>query len=190
MKKNKSRYAVMGLLSMGPMSGYDIKKKFEKIASNFWNESYGQIYPILKRLKLEGMATRTTQRQTGKPDRHIYQLTPEGHEELKDWLLEPVQQHVGRHEILLKLFFGSMNTVAENMQQVKHFKAIHENELQELKSIRTRMKADSQGNPQLPYWLMTVRYGELVNEALLKWTREVLSQMTKMVDPDEQKNGG
>ena len=50
MKENKSKYAIMGMLSMGPMSGYDIKKRFEKSLSYFWNESYGQIYPILRKL--------------------------------------------------------------------------------------------------------------------------------------------
>ena len=28
-KENKSRYAVLGMLSLGPMSGYDIKKVIE-----------------------------------------------------------------------------------------------------------------------------------------------------------------
>lgn len=189
MKINKSRYAVMGLLSMGPMSGYDIKKKFEKIAANFWNESYGQIYPILKRLSAEGLATRTIQKQTGKPDRHIYELTEEGHKELKKWLLEPVQQHVGRHEILLKLFFGSLNKVEDNIQQVKHYQAIHENELQELQSIKKLMKDEHHDSPHLPYLLMTVRFGELVNEAYLKWSHEVISQMADMVDLEKQQNG-
>jgi DNA-binding PadR family transcriptional regulator len=170
----------MGLLSMGPMSGYDIKKKFEKIAANFWNESYGQIYPILKRLDTEGLATRSVEKQIGKPDRHIYELTVEGHKELVQWLLEPVGRQVGRQEILLKLFFGPTLPVHDNIQQVEHFQKNHEKELQDLKSTKIQMKMDNQDSPHFPYWLMTVRFGELVNEALLKWSREVLSQMEEM----------
>jgi DNA-binding PadR family transcriptional regulator len=54
MKKGKTRFAVLGILSYGPMSGYDIKKFYEKNVAGFWSESYGQIYPILKRLAEEG----------------------------------------------------------------------------------------------------------------------------------------
>ncbi len=180
MKKNKSRYAVMGLLSMGPMSGYDIKKRFEDIASNFWKESYGQIYPILKRLNEEGLAIRSIEKQIGKPDRHIYELTKEGHLELKTWLLEPVEQHVGRHEILLKLIFGPKVSVDENIEQIKHFQKNHINELAQLQSVKTKIESENCEKPHLPYWLMTIRFGELVNEALLKWTEEVLTTMKEM----------
>jgi len=89
-RKNKSQYAVLGLLGMDAMSGYDIKKKFEKITSNFWNESYGQIYPILKRLAAKGFATKSIEKQDGKPDRHIYALTEKGRKVLQSWLTEPV----------------------------------------------------------------------------------------------------
>jgi len=68
MKENKSKYAIMGMLSMGPVSGYDIKKRFEESLSYFWNESYGQIYPILKKITQTGACDqidRETDRQTG-----------------------------------------------------------------------------------------------------------------------------
>ncbi len=47
-RENKTKYALLGLLNVCPGSGYDIKKLMEQSTSNFWNESYGQIYPILK----------------------------------------------------------------------------------------------------------------------------------------------
>ncbi|TMC59560.1 MAG: PadR family transcriptional regulator [Chloroflexota bacterium] len=37
-KENKSKYAVLGVLSRCPGSGYDIKKFMEQSTSNFWNE--------------------------------------------------------------------------------------------------------------------------------------------------------
>jgi DNA-binding PadR family transcriptional regulator len=52
----------------------------------------------------------------GKPDRHIYKLTDKGHDELTKWLKEPVDRFVGWHEILLKLFFGPMIPVTENIK--------------------------------------------------------------------------
>ncbi len=182
MKKNKSRYAILGLLTMGPMSGYDVKKKFEKIAANFWKESYGQIYPILKRLTAEGLTIRSIQRQTGKPDRHVYELTQQGSLAIKEWLLEPVGHHVGRHEILLKLILGPLISVSDNIRQLQHFRKMHEKELADLTIARTQLEKEFKGRSQLPYWQMTVRFGELVNEALLEWSGECLERLEQMND--------
>ena len=53
-KANKSRYAILGMLALEAASGYQIKKEMEESTSNFWHESYGQIYPILKLLTENG----------------------------------------------------------------------------------------------------------------------------------------
>jgi PadR family transcriptional regulator AphA len=82
-RENKSQYAVLGALSMRPMSGYDIKKTFEQSIGSFWSESYGQIYPILRSLVAEGLATSRVEKQPGGPDRRVYALTEAGREELR-----------------------------------------------------------------------------------------------------------
>ena len=49
-RKSSSNYAILGLLAIEPMSGYDIRKFVREVLSNFWNESYGSIYPVLAEL--------------------------------------------------------------------------------------------------------------------------------------------
>ena len=51
--RNKSRFAVLGMLSMGLETGYQMKKHVEENLGHFWSESYGQIYPILGQLRAE-----------------------------------------------------------------------------------------------------------------------------------------
>ena len=128
---------------------------------------------------MQAMADRI-EKQMGKPDRHVYKLTGKGNQELMGWLKEPVDQHVGRHEILLKLFFGPMIPIIDNIKQLKHFQNMHENELTDLKSIKTLMEKDHKDKSYLPYWLMTIRFGELVNEAFIKWSRESSALLEKM----------
>ena len=60
-KKQKTRSAILGLLSWQPMSGYDIKKLIEMGLRHFWSESYGQIYPTLEQLVKEGFAAKKSQ---------------------------------------------------------------------------------------------------------------------------------
>ena len=58
--------ALLGLLSLGPMSGYDIRQLIPRSIGHFWSESYGQIYPGLKRLSAAGFVEKKTERQKRK----------------------------------------------------------------------------------------------------------------------------
>jgi PadR family transcriptional regulator AphA len=180
MKETKSKYAILGILSLGPISGYDIKKVFQRSVANFWNESYGQIYPLLRTLVAEGLATRSIEKQLGRPDRHIYAITNKGFEELQRWLMKPVKDQIGRIEIALKLFFGHQVEVADNIRQVEHFREMRDRELKALMAIEGRLKAEQADRPNLPYMLMTVSYGQHVTKALLQWCEETLSVLRKM----------
>lgn len=180
MRENKSKYAILGILSMGPMSGYDIKNMFEKITTNFWKESYGQIYPILKHLYDQGLATRSIEKHMGKPDRHIYSMTDKGREALQKWLIEPVERQIGRHEMPLKLFFGLQVSLKDNIRQIEHFRELHYGELEDLKAIEEHLKTEKKDDPNLDFWLMTISYGKHANNAILNWCEEILATLSRM----------
>ena len=68
-KTNKSKYAIMGMLKHSSHVGLRRKKLIAQSISYFWNESFGQIYPTLKKLVEEGLATRQTEKRPSKLDR-------------------------------------------------------------------------------------------------------------------------
>lgn len=175
-RENKSKYAVMGLLAVSPMSGYDIKKKIERSTSNFWNESYGQIYPILKKLLAQGLATQAVEEQLGKPDRHVYKLTDKGQQELQSWLVEPAEPQVERIEILLKLFFGQQVAVADKIRHVEQFRERQQQLLQKYQAIEQEMLGKETDDPNFPYWLITASYKLHVTKALINWCDETLAK--------------
>ena len=43
----------LGLLSLGPRSGYEIKQMFEGPLSDFYSLSFGTIYPTLNNLQAD-----------------------------------------------------------------------------------------------------------------------------------------
>lgn len=55
MRKNKTKFVILGLLSEGDLTGYEIKKIIDIRFSFFWNESYGQLYPELKNLEQDDL---------------------------------------------------------------------------------------------------------------------------------------
>ena len=190
MKETKSRYAILGMLSICPMSGYDIKKRVEQSISNFWSESYGQIYPILKRLVDEDLVTKTVERQSGKPDRHVYALTGEGREELHRWLGEGFVPKVERNEFLLKLFFGEEVAATTNLRHVENYREIQLQLLQKYKALETEIKFKYADDPNSSYWLMTLEYGQSVSQALIKWCDKTVVKLNKLArDNKSQKIG-
>jgi DNA-binding PadR family transcriptional regulator len=180
MKKSKTRFAVLGILSYGPMSGYDIKKFYEQNVAGFWSESYGQIYPILKRLATEGLTTRSVHKQEGKPDRHIYALTAKGREELQQWLMAPTGRHIGRHETLLKLMFGQQIPVAENTRQIERFRDRQKGELNDINVLKKRFEQEEVDDPNMPFWQLAFSYGEHVNRAYIEWAEEAIAALREM----------
>ena len=108
-KENRSKYAILGMLADCPMSGYDIRKHAAHSVAHFWKEDYGHIYPTLKLLVDEGLATKVEEpAAAGKPGRHVYTVTEEGRDALSAWLEEMPNPPNLRVELLLKVFFGSM----------------------------------------------------------------------------------
>ena len=176
-KENKSKYAVLGALSVCPGSGYDIKKMMEQSTSNFWNESYGQIYPILKQLIEEGLAISRAEKQEGKPERYVYTLTEQGSEELQRWLTEPVEYVVERNELLLKLYFGKHVTVAKNIEHVRTFRQLQAQVLKKYEHIERHLRAGMTENLDLFYPLLTLRHGIHRCQAMLAWCEEILASL-------------
>ena len=183
-KENKSRYALLGILSMCPGSGYDVKKLMEQSTSNFWRESYGQIYPILKQLVNEGLAISHAEKQEGKPERYVYTLTDKGFEELRQWLTEPIEQMVERNELLLKLFFGRQNTIGGNIEHVQQFQKLLEQLLHKYRGIEAYVRANCEDNVDMCYSLITVRYGIHRSQALLAWCEETIDTLHTFSEMD------
>ena len=74
MKTNAVTPVVLGLLSLGPRSGYDIKTVVDRSTRFFWAASYGQIYPELRRLEKEGLIE-GEDAPRGERGRRVYEIT-------------------------------------------------------------------------------------------------------------------
>jgi DNA-binding PadR family transcriptional regulator len=176
-RENKSRYAVLGILTLGPMSGYEVRKTIEGSLSNFWSESYGQIYPILAALVEDGLATSETHVQSGRPNRTVYTITEAGRREMTRWLARPVEHSTGRIEILLKLFFGWQAPAEENRRKVEEYRDLHRGLLAKYEATEAWLRTAHAEHPGLPYWLMTLRYGQRNSRALLEWCEESMDAL-------------
>jgi DNA-binding PadR family transcriptional regulator len=180
MKSPRSKYAMLGMLSIRPMSGYDIKKAVEGSINYFWTESYGQIYPMLKSLVAERLVTKTVKKQGGRPDRHVYALTARGHKELQTWLAGRVMPTVERNELLLKLFFGEESSITVNVKHIEEYRKLQTELHKAITAVERTIRSQHPEGPDAPYWLMTVNYGKKITRARVAWCDETLAKLKKL----------
>ena len=121
-RKSRSRSAVLGVLSYGPSTGYEIRKLLSETTSHFWKESYGQIYPTLEELRNEGLIEVVEHDTRGRETRR-FTILPAGEAELREWIRSPtVQLKPGRNELLLKLFFARSTDAPSLIPQVESYR--------------------------------------------------------------------
>lgn len=96
-------YAILGLLSWRPMTGYNIKKMFAGSAAFYWSGNNNQIYTTLVKLHENGLVTREVEIQEDSPSRKIYSITPKGQAELKNWLFSEPEPPELKNTFLIQL---------------------------------------------------------------------------------------
>ena len=166
-RSNHTRPVILGFLVDRPRSGYDIRKAVEASLGNFWNESFGQIYPALKELEAQGLVRREA--GAGEGRRQVYAITPAGRAVFDAWLREPATPHVYRVETLVKVFFAPPAGPEVARGHIARFRAEHSALLAKYRGIAARLERDCAGLEALPYWLLTVDCGLAIGQAYVDW---------------------
>src|SRR6266404_1018307 len=110
------RFAVLGMLKMRPMTGYEIKQAYQKGPANFMPISFGQIYPALAKLGKEKLVRQD--RQPGSRGSIRYFITGKGEEALRSWLFSP-SDPANHRELLLPRWRGSATPSRRSAKQKK-----------------------------------------------------------------------
>ena len=79
----------LSILRTGPVHGYELKRRVQR--PSLTALSNNSLYPMLRRFEADGLVTRATEAQEGKPARNVYAITDAGRERLRTllWRLPP-----------------------------------------------------------------------------------------------------
>jgi PadR family transcriptional regulator AphA len=179
-KANKTRYAILGMLSIEPMSGYAIRQTMQRSTANFWSESDGQLYPTLAKLEAEGYISYHTADLPSARDKKIYGLTEQGKDALNQWLKAPPEKQNFRNEFMLKIFYGANVTPNVSLAHVQAQRYQIEAYLHELSETTQKINTNHAHSPHLAYWQISLQYGMKIAEAKLKWCDETIQALTKL----------
>ncbi len=170
-----TEYAVLGLLTLGERSGYELDKLTQRSIGYFWRPAKSKIYAILPRLVARGLADVSPVVQEGRPDKQLYRITEEGETALRDWLdsRESISG-VARDGLLLKLFFGGHADLDSLVDQVSERKRLAEERLGELEAIEQRIDTEEDFFPYL-----TLLHGLEDARSTIVWAERALAELER-----------
>ena len=85
------RYALLALLRVGPMSGYELQKLFSESVGHVWHAPDSQIYPELKRMEAGGLIEGEEQARGERGRRRVYHVTDAGAADFFAWVNAPIE---------------------------------------------------------------------------------------------------
>jgi len=179
------KHALLGLLSEGEATGYDLAKMFELSMSHYWHAGHSQIYPLLDDMEKEGLIVFEHVVQKDKPNKKVYRLTPPGREALVAWLkVEPPPARY-KDESLLKVRFFDNLPPQDAITLLRARRRSHQATLDNYRKLEVTYfpegpdtKMSGHGNL---YAHFTLRRGILYEQDSIRWCRWAITQLRKRV---------
>jgi DNA-binding PadR family transcriptional regulator len=171
-------YCILGLVRGRPMSGYDIKRTFDRTIDYVWNAGDSQIYACLKRLSADGLVEAETVIQLDRPNKKVYTLTAAGAAALDGWLGEPLPDRFAKNEYLVKLFFCGEAPGAVALAHLEQHRATVAAQLAHGRESRARaLGYRGRRRRALAFQVLALDYMLATLEADLKVTDEAIARL-------------
>lgn len=175
------KHAILGFLSYGDTTGYELKQRFDQSIQHFWPANLSQIYPTLNQMEKDGLLTMKVEYQEKLPPRKIYKITDDGIEELNQWLKEPLDLQPVREAFLIKVFFGNRMKKEEMLSLLKDQLVRHEEQLQAYQgSVQECLDQGIKHSGLIKegvFWGLTLKAGALHEKAWIQWLEEAIAKI-------------
>ncbi len=86
------------------MTGYELAKTFDSSIGFFWKADHQQIYRELSKLRERGHIQGREVVQSGKPNKLVYTLTPEGKAAFRHWAARPSTPASIKDDLLIRIY--------------------------------------------------------------------------------------
>lgn len=173
---------ILGLLKIGPMTGYRLKQNIERSVGHFWTVSYGGLYPALARLADKGDIELVAEDHD-----KTYALTEQGRRSFRAWFVQSSTKPVLKDEFLLKLFFARDEELAGLLAEIDR-RLVHVSEsLQALADVGTEAASMTRGQA------VCLALGRVSLEAEMQQLRQLQAEIVRdqqtAMDKAETSNG-
>jgi DNA-binding PadR family transcriptional regulator len=155
------KHALLALLSEGPKYGLQLRQEFEARTGDVWPLNVGQVYTTLQRLERDGLVESDG---TGEGQQKGYRITPDGSDELAEWLRTPPDDGAPpRDELIIKVLVALRLPGVDVVDLVQ----VHRRHVVAMMQYYTRLKEDA---PEHDIGLLLVVDAELYRlDAVIRW---------------------
>ena len=187
------QFGILGLLQYTPMTGYHLKKTFDKSVNHIWTASLSQIYRELGSLEKNGMVSSSIEQQDDRPDKKIYSITETGKEAFQEWLTGFSDKFISpkRDEFMLKIFFGAQMGKKEMKILFQRFIADREAAVKEIteekKAMADREKLKNIGQIKLSEedrmcMRFVMKRAVMTNELMIQWAEDCIEELNEKIE--------
>ncbi|WP_448006193.1 PadR family transcriptional regulator [Agromyces bauzanensis] len=141
------RNALLALLRVGPLSGYDLQKQFSLSVGHVWHAPDSQIYPELRKMETAGLIEGEEQVRGERGTRRVYHVTDAGDRAFLDWMAAPLDYSRVRDPAHLKAAYLEATTPEAAREILGAHIAAWESELEQWEGELRRI--DAIDNPML-----------------------------------------
>jgi DNA-binding PadR family transcriptional regulator len=170
---------ILANLQNGPQHGYEIKKRIERFLGGSVPMNNTVLYPTLKRFEEMGALQRTVERQEGKPDRHVYQLTERGTEILQALLREFSPELAGHDaEFYTRLAFFHLLEPEARLEILSMRLEWATAKLAHIRELKTLASADE----VMSFAQRVLQFHERRARQEIGWLRELIEETRTLVE--------
>lgn len=197
------KYAILGYLSSGMGSGYDLVQQLDGGLGWFWAASHSQIYPELRRLEEAGLIVGTATTVGERLEKRVYALTDAGAQDLQAWTDKAPEYRPNRDPERLQLIFADSNgaaSIRRHLQAHLDFFTQRRARVVEMRdrilsgqNARVQERLDAKDEPErdITLLLRDLAYTGDVRRAELEieWATEALARLDALADTDAGASG-
>lgn len=172
-------HVILGLLLTGPLSLYDLRKRFGAGISLFYSASFGALQRALRQLVEQGDVTVGDDPGNGRPKK-LYTVTPSGRARWHAWMREPIPSGADAETtVLAKVYLlGRLDDPADRRHVLDRIRERAAIALAELEELATQVDAAAGAVPDdsrraFEYQRATLDYGLRAHALMLAWTDEL-----------------
>ncbi len=166
----KIEITILGLLMEENLYGYEIKKKIEDRLEDYVDIKFGSIYYAIKKAVDNGWVKRVgTEKDSGNPERYIYEIMPNGKKHYKKLLKQYFEKTLIHFDIDIVLMFFNYLSVDQRKQFIEQRLALLKDKLDALKGKIESEKANT--NEKSFYVIFT--YLEHHLKAEMNWLKSL-----------------
>lgn len=177
-------YLILGLLSLSPMTGYELQQFIKNNLALICSHSAGSVQTALSKLQKEGKVT-AQEAAAGRRVKKIFAITDAGHAAFSSWVAQPMQAEKVKNMELSRLFFSGLAKPEERLAAIRDYVR----QMEQTKAVLCGIQERFEHMKQLPLppgtdWAQvlrfqgyTIAYGIAAAEFEIRWYGQLIQEL-------------